>query len=228
MERCFLPLSFFPGWGYNELMSDSFSAIIEFLESREYRFTSTPDEERVNLTLAGKHADYRVTMRVTHGGDFFQIYIHYPFRVREMERRSSVAELICRANYGMLVGGFEIDMEDGEIRFHVAHLIQGLPLAADVVERLLFTAISSLDRYFPAFMQHLHAGLTPGDAVYMSEIDIHASTVTEQTPSPAATSHRSADRPPSDSARKGTRVRKSRRKGGGKEKGDSSQGDLPI
>lgn len=209
-------------------MSDSFSAIIEFLESREYRFTSTPEEDRVNLTLAGKHADYRVTMRVTHGGDFFQIYIHYPFRVREMERRVTVAELICRANYGMLVGGFEIDMEDGEIRFHVAHLIQGLPLSADVVERLLFTAISSLDRYFPAYMQHLHAGLTPGDAVYMSEIDIHASTVGEQTPTPAGKSHRSTAKLPGDPGRKVSRARKGRRKGGEKEKGDSPQGDLPI
>jgi hypothetical protein len=202
-------------------MSESFSAILAFLDGHKYQYTSHGGEERVNLTLAGKHADYRVILRVTHGGDFFQIYIHYPFRVRDEAVRASAAELVCRANYGMLVGGFEIDMSDGEIRFHVAHLILGLPLYPETAERLLFTAVSSLDRYFPAFMQHLHAGHTPEDAVYLAEVDIHAASVEEP---------RKEEKHPPSSPGKIARSRKSRRKGdtehGGGDRG--SQGDLPL
>lgn len=189
-------------------MSDSFSGIISFLEEHKYHYNAHEGEERVNLTLAGRHADYRVILRVTHGGDFFQIYIHYPFRVRDKVQRASAAELICRANYGMLVGSFEIDMGDGEIRFHVAHLIHGLPLGAETVERLLFTAIGSLDRYFPAFMQHLHAGHTPEDAVYLAEVDIHASVIEEPGEHGKDVKH------PPASPGKIARSRKNRRKGG--------------
>ena len=205
-------------------MSDSFSGILSFLEGHKYHFTAHDGEERVNLTLAGKHADYRVILRVTHGGDFFQTYIHYPFRVRDAAQRTTAAELVCRANYGMLVGAFEIDMTDGEIRFHVAHLIQGLPLSAETVERLLFTAISSLDRYFPAFMQHLHAGHTPEDAVYLAEMDIHASVI-EEPGDPA----KDAKHPPA-SPGKMARSRKTRRKGGPESGGGARgpQGDLPL
>lgn len=202
-------------------MSDSFPAILSFLEDHKYHYTSFEDEERVNLTLAGKNADYRVVMRVTHEGDFFQIYIHYPFRVRDQAQRATAAELVCRANYGMLVGSLEIDMSDGEIRFHVTHLIQGLPLASETVERLLFTAISSLDRYFPAFMQHLHAGHTPEDAVYLSEVDIHSSVLEDPV--------KDAKHPQAPSG-KIPRPRKTRRKGGA-ESGDGDrgpQGDLPL
>lgn len=201
-------------------MNDSFSGILAFLGSHKYRYTSHENEERVNLTLAGKHADYRVTMRITHEGDYFQIYVHYPFRVRDTAQRGTAAELVCRANYGILIGGFEFDMSDGEVRFHVTHHIHGLPLAPEVVERLLYTALSTMDRYFPAFMQHLHAGHTPEDAVYLAEIDVHSQIVEEKAPElpkEARKEHHKEDHSP---APKKPRSRKaSRKKNPGEQRG---------
>jgi len=193
-------------------MSDSFSGILSFLEAHSYHYTSYEDEERVNLTLAGKHADYRVTLRITHEGDYFQIYIHYPFRVREAEQRITAAELVCRANYGILVGGFEFDMSDGELRFHVTHFIHDLPLTQEVVERLLYTALSTMDRYFPAFMQHIHAGHTPEDAVYMAEIDVHSQIVEDRKPALPKEVHKEEHKEEPPPAAKKPRSRKSSRK----------------
>jgi hypothetical protein len=46
------------------------------------------------------------------------------------------------------------------------------------------TAYFTMDRYFPAFMQHIHAGYTPEDAVFHAELDYNAERV-EETPKPS-------------------------------------------
>ena len=189
----------------------SFSAVTSFLDSKKYRYTTCDGVEKVTLSIAGKHADCSIEMSVPHEGDFLQINLYYPFRVRDEEQRRSAAELIARANYGILVGHFELDMHDGEIRFHITHLIQGIPLASETIERLLYTGLTSMDRYFPALMQHLHAGHTPEDAVYVAELDIH-SKIVEDKPAAKAKQSRSKKKP----SRK-------------KDHGDGgSQSDLPL
>ena len=200
----------------------SFSSITSFLDSHKYRYTTYDGVEKVTLSLAGKHADYRVEMRMTHEGEFFQINIHYPFRIRDEEQRRSVAELLARANYGILVGHFELDMHDGETRFHVTHLVQGLPLTPETVERLLYTGLSSMDRYLPALMQHLHAGHTPEDAVYLAEIDIHAQIVEDK---PASKAQHPSKAKPEKEPKQQRPKKPSRKKNPGE---GGAQGDLPL
>lgn len=84
------------------------------------------------------------------------------------------------------------------------------------------TAYFTIDRYFPAFMQHIHAGYTPEDAVFHAELDTHAETVQEspkKTEKPKSTPSATAEEKPRSK-------RASRRKPSGDH--DSPQGDLPL
>ena len=129
--------------------------------------------------MTAKNASYQFTIRVTHDDNFIQILGYYPCLVRDEKLRASVSELINRANYGMVLGRLEMDMSDGEIRFHVSHLVEGITPSMETIERIFMTALFTMDRYFPAFMQHLHAGYTPEDAVYLAELDYHADRLLE-------------------------------------------------
>jgi hypothetical protein len=77
-----------------------------------------------------------------------------------------------------------MDMEDGEVRFHLTHVISELGLTSEMIEKHFMTAYFTTDRYFPAFMQHIHAGYTPEDAVFHAELDYNAERV-EETPKTA-------------------------------------------
>lgn len=154
-----------------------FGAIREFLDGKKYTYAASEQNQRIGLSMCGRHADYRFILRVTNGGAFFQIAANYPFRIRDARMRPSVAELLTRANYAMLLGKFELDMEDGEVRFHLSHVIEEEHLAVATVEKLFLTCLHTLDRYFPALMQHLHAGYTPGDAIFHAELDLHADQI---------------------------------------------------
>ena len=212
--------------------SSAFKALTDYLDGRKYNYNPFPEENRVSFSVCGHHADYRIQFRITHEGDYFQLHINYPFRVRDEKLRLSVSELITRANYKMLVGKFEMDMSDGEILLHVSHMIDGSAFTAETVERIYMTALFTMDRYFPALMQHIHAGYTPEDAVFQAELDMHADAV-EETPKPTPKEKPKAT-PASDAgtgpSTLGSRVRppskKPRKKSAGGEK--PGQGELPI
>lgn len=148
----------------------AFTAITSFLESRGLDYFPHAKESRVGFTLGSDQADYRFTIRIAEGWDHLEYIACCPFRVRK-ELRSTVAELIARANFGMLDGKFEIDMNDGEVRFHLVHFLGDGELSTKMVERLYRSCVFTLDRYIPAFMQHIHAGFTPEDAVFHAELD---------------------------------------------------------
>jgi hypothetical protein len=218
-------------------MSDSpefppfFSVLTDYLESLNYKYTPLPQQGRVTFTVCGHHTDYRVQFFITPAGDYFQILIHYPFRIRDQRQRLSTAELITRANYKMLLGKIEMDMADGEIRFHVSHAIEGGVFTEETLEKIYMIGLITVDRYFPAFMQHLHAGYTPEDAVFHAELDTHADDE-QETPKPnaepkaEANSKEKAKNPPSED--KPRRKRVHRKKSSGESGRDAFQGDLPI
>jgi hypothetical protein len=210
--------------------SAPFNAVIAYLDSKKFKYTPYPDDHQVTLSMSGKNACFRFTARISHEGEYLQICANLPFFVRDEKQRLTVAELITRANYCMPLGKFEMDMKDGEVRFHITHVIGELGLSSALIEKHFMTAYYTADRYFPAFMQHLHAGYTPEDAVFHSELDSHADLV-EDTPRPKVEpkdEQKSKSKAPETGVRKTSpkRPRKpARKKAGGESTG---QGELPI
>jgi hypothetical protein len=207
--------------------SPSFQALIDYIESKNFNHTPYPEEKRVTLSMSGKNAHFRFTARITNEDDYLQVTANYPFSVREEKLRSSTAELITRANYCMPLGKFEMDMADGEVRFHLTHVIGELGLTSEMIEKHFMTAYFTMDRYFPAFMQHLHAGYTPEDAVFHAELDYNAERV-EETPKPAPAPKAKA-KPTSSSDTSSAQPTPSSKKPDKKKSGGiQGQGELPL
>jgi len=204
--------------------SEALKAVIDYLDSQDFNYTSFPEEHRVTLSMSGKNANYRYTARISHDGDYLQITGCYPFFVRDEKLRPSTAELITRANYTMPVGKFEMDMSDGEVRFHVTHLIENTVPPVQIVERLFMTSYFTMDKYFPALMQHIHAGYTPEDAVFHAEFEKHAESV-QDTPKVQKAPETPKAEPPAVTPKPRAK-RASRKKTSGNH--DSPQGDLPL
>ena len=204
-----------------------FQAVLDYLDSKKFTHTPHPDEHRVTLNMSGRNANFRFAARISHEGDYLQVSSYLPFFVRDEKQRLTVAELITRANYCMPLGKFEMDMKDGEVRFHITHVIGELGLTPAMIEKHFMTAFYTSDRYFPAFMQHLHAGYTPEDAIFHAELDTHADLV-EDTPRPKVDpkAKEKPRNPPSEV--KPRRKRVQRKKSSDDPGRDASQGDLPI
>ena len=95
------------------------NAINAFLTNDDWRFSF--DEKRgvfkFGLCLKGKikKIDYLIRVR----DDEYIVYAISPIGANENNEKmmAAMAEFVCRANYGLKNGNFELDMRDGEIRF---------------------------------------------------------------------------------------------------------------
>jgi len=173
-------------------MSDSYSEAYQTLtrhfESNGLRFLADAESRSIQLFITGDYAVYNCRIQLTHDEELVQTRVHYPVVARDAKIRPFVAEALARANHGMAIGNFDIDMDSGEISYHLGQVIGGLGLNDEIIGGAFSTAISTADRYFPAVKRVMFAGHTPADAVYLSELDVHAEVVEvgEEKASPAS------------------------------------------
>ena len=85
------------------------------------------------------------------------------------ERRMAVAEFITRANYGMILGNFEQDMEDGEIRYKTSIDVEGSILTPNLIHQLVACNVHMMDQYLPGVMAVAFGGLSPKEALAQIE-----------------------------------------------------------
>jgi hypothetical protein len=96
-------------------MSAAYEELVELLDERGIGYW-TNDGQAVRLDLRGDVAVYRITAGVEPETDLFQVVGRSPVLVPE-GCRTAAAETVARTNYGLRLGEFELDLDDGEVRF---------------------------------------------------------------------------------------------------------------
>lgn len=83
-------------------------------------------------------------------------------------RRTACAELLTRINFGLTHGCFEMDFEDGEIRFRTSIPLASAEVSPELVEHLGFSNLCTVDRLFGAIMKVLYADVSPKSAMKLA------------------------------------------------------------
>lgn len=125
------------------------------------------DNERPELLrtgVKGKNTDMRGTFLVIQDKEIVLFYVQLPAKAPE-GRKKEAADFITRANYGMNIGNFEMDMEDGEIRFKVSLDVEAGTLSNVMVRNILMAGFGTVDRYFPGLMSVIYGNTIPSVAI---------------------------------------------------------------
>lgn len=72
-------------------------------------------------------------------------------------RRDKVARMIMRANWDLLLGGFEMNDGDGSVRFRYAIDFKGCELPAESIRRAILTAMEGVEAHADALMTAMTA-----------------------------------------------------------------------
>lgn len=145
-------------------MGRVFDSVIAFLHEDDWRYEEIPGEMAIRFSFSGKNARYECFGQANEDHEIFVFYTIIPIRVSD-EQRNAAAELVARINYGLNIGNFELDMNDGEIRYKTSIDVEGGELTTRMVETLIAVNISTTDRYFSAFTDVLYAGVAAVEAV---------------------------------------------------------------
>jgi hypothetical protein len=65
----------------------------------------------------------------------------------------------------MRVGNFELDYEDGEVRFKTSLDVENVELSHDLVSNHVYANVWTMDRYLPALFGVIYGNISPKDAV---------------------------------------------------------------
>jgi len=96
--------------------------------------------------------------------DRFLFYLNFGFDA-PAERRDECARLIARANWGLSIGNFEMDDEDGQLRFKVSVAFDGTELAEPLVRNGIVAAMHAVEAYAAAFADVIVKGDTAEAAI---------------------------------------------------------------
>jgi hypothetical protein len=98
----------------------------------------------------------------------FAFYSVLPFEIPE-DQWLAVSELTTRANYGLRIGNFELDLSDGELRYKTSVDVEGDLLSEAMVRTMLYANISVTKTYLPAVAAVVRFGVAPADAIAQIE-----------------------------------------------------------
>ena len=138
-------------------------AVRNHLESIGFHFRE--DDGRFEFGMSGRNGNWSVIARARDSTDQIVVHSRAPFNVPE-EKRQAFCEFLTRANYGLTLGNFEMDMNDGEVRYKTSADLEDVTEIPDAVIRHLIGAnLATIDRYLPGMFAVLYAETDPAEAV---------------------------------------------------------------
>ncbi len=147
------------------------NVIRETLDSEEihYDFENDKGYFRFGISLPGKIK--RVDVIVDVKMDKFVTYAICPLYadIENEEQMARAAEFFCRVNYGLMNGNFELDFNDGEIRYKSFVNCDGVVPSATVIMDTIQCAAAMYSRYGKGLLQILFNDWAPEDAVNFCE-----------------------------------------------------------
>ncbi len=134
------------------------------LEADGWPFHRLPDHTVLSTSVSADGLDWSCFARTLEEDEQFAFYSVLPVEV-PAERRAAVCELITRANFGLVIGNFELDLADGELRFKTSIDVEGDRLTEALVRTLVYANVAVTRRYLPAVMGVTRFGVDPAEAV---------------------------------------------------------------
>lgn len=139
-----------------------FNLLIEFLEEDQWDFQWVTGMSILNMSFTGKSGSWACYVQAREREQQVVFYSVLPIRV-PADKRQIVAEFITRANYGMVIGNFEMDYEDGEVRFKTSMDVEGFELIAPMIRQLVYSNLVITDRYMPGIMRVIYSDDSPSE-----------------------------------------------------------------
>jgi hypothetical protein len=145
-------------------MGQLFEAVVDYLTEDDWRFNVVKDDTALMLSFRGAAGSWQCFATVDEEKQWFTFYSILPSNVPE-EKRIEIAEFITRANYGLVIGNFEMDYGDGEVRYKTSIDIEGGELTPKMIENLMGDNLMTMDRYFAGIMGVLYGDRDPAEAI---------------------------------------------------------------
>ena len=142
----------------------AFATLGQFLNDDSWHPQQLEDKTIFRVYYSGDNGDLRCYAQIRVDLEQFIFYVVAPVKAPE-EVRSSVAEYITRANYGLRIGNFEMDFDDGEIRCKSSVDFEESILDTNLIKNIIYPAVHTMDYYLPGLLSVMYGNQSPVQAI---------------------------------------------------------------
>ena len=138
--------------------------VIRALEQRDIPHAIEDDHSTALFKVIGADQSYSCVIDVDESTQIITLWLGVPDFI-PYEKRRIACELLTRANFGLRIGNFEMDLDDGEVRFKIGIDIEGGKIGMIMIQSMIDTARNTFDKYNPAITRVVTGGASAEDAL---------------------------------------------------------------
>lgn len=139
-----------------------------FFTTDDWNFEENTEHSYLSMGFRGEHGSWRCVARAREQHEQAIFYSILDTNCPE-DRRAAMAEFITRVNYGTIIGNFEMDYNDGEIRYKCSVDVEGSELNHALMKHMVYANIHTMNRYHPGILAVAFGGADP--EVKVNEIE---------------------------------------------------------
>lgn len=145
-----------------------FDIVINFFKQEEWQFQMMPEKQTLRLIFQGNNGKWDCYAKARESKKQFVFYSVCPINAPE-SKLQAIAEFITRANYGMIMGNFELDFNQGEIRYKTSIDVEGDQLTLALIKQIVYANIMMMDEYLPGIIAVIKHNLSAEKAIAQIE-----------------------------------------------------------
>lgn len=146
---------------YSNKLASRIQRYLMDVDMKGVTFDSDKGVFRFGMNISGKLKSVNYYILV-HDDDY-TVYAVSPLSAEDC--KLEMAEFVCRANYGLRNGNFELDMRDGEVRYKAYHDCDGGMPSDAAINTSLRVCARMFERYGDGIAAIMFGMKTPEDAV---------------------------------------------------------------
>ena len=144
-------------------MTQIMETVVQYFNDYNWPFSKIEGEAARQTAFQGKNGEWSCYVFTSEEQQHLAFYSIYPESVVE-DRRMAVAEFITRVNYSLVIGNFELDFEDGEVRFKTSIDVEGDRLSKALVGQVVLPNVVMMDNCLASIMKIINSDTSPAQA----------------------------------------------------------------
>ena len=139
--------------------------LCRYLDEDGFGYSLREDGTTIETGFRARTGAFRLVIFLRDEPALLGVMVRIPEVVPE-PKRPQMAESIARANYGLSMGCFELDMSDGELDFRASIPTPGATVTHQQFRALVGAAMWTTDRYHRAFCRLIYGDdLSPAEVI---------------------------------------------------------------
>ena len=149
--------------------NDIFSWILRFFDDNDLPYDTVDGRPSIKIMMPLDGKIKSTNMYITARDWSFTVNSYLPLSAEE-DCRAAIAEYFTRVNYGMIFGKFEMDYEDGELRYTLSMDCEDRTGLSDSLMRsVIYMSRDMIEKYGDGLAAVMYGFMTPAQACEEAE-----------------------------------------------------------